>query len=101
MFTLLHTCSSMGLILKVLFSQGSVVFTRQRYLLSLQIEVIGGAEKYLAVCRACYKSPVKVSPRCSPLTKNTPRTTCVPEIEAAAASRRLFGTPLLNVMDVN
>ncbi|XP_059163833.1 thymidine kinase, cytosolic-like [Physella acuta] len=32
-----------------------------------QVEVIGGADKYLAVCRQCYDSPVKKSARRSPL----------------------------------
>ena len=34
-----------------------------------QVEVIGGADKYLAVCRACFKSPVKVSATSSPNCK--------------------------------
>ncbi|KAI0218122.1 Thymidine kinase, cytosolic [Lamellibrachia satsuma] len=38
-----------------------------------EVEVIGGAEKYLAVCRACYMSPVRVSPTSSPNAKGCKR----------------------------
>ena len=31
--------------------------------------MIGGAEKYLAVCRACYKPPTNTSPMCSPANR--------------------------------
>lgn len=46
--------------------------------LSLQVEVIGGADKYMAVCRTCYKMPDKVqlsSTSPSP-TKATPIRGC-------------------------
>ena len=33
------------------------------YQFPLQVEVIGGADMYQAVCRDCFKSPVKKSPK--------------------------------------
>ena len=56
---------------------------------------------YLAVCRACYKSPEKVSPRCSPMTKKDIAHQLVNKAECAVAGRRLFGTAITNTMDLS
>ena len=48
-----------------------------------QLEVIGGADKYLAVCRSCYdKSPTK-SPR--------PEKTTSIKVVPGSVGRQLFG----------
>lgn len=55
-----------------------------------EVEVIGGADKYMAVCRACYYSPVTVpaSPRVA--LKSTTRG--VSEEEVSPAKKILFST---------
>lgn len=64
------------------------------------VEVIGGADMYQAVCRDCFKSPVKKSPRKSPC-KSSPYKT--PEISsqksiplADVTNRQLFISPQKN-----
>ncbi|KAK2181104.1 hypothetical protein NP493_410g00035 [Ridgeia piscesae] len=47
---------------------GEASFTKRKGA-ETEVEVIGGAEKYLATCRACFKSPIRVSPTCSPKAK--------------------------------
>ncbi|XP_013379988.1 thymidine kinase, cytosolic [Lingula anatina] len=49
-----------------------------------EVEVIGGADKYLAVCRACFQSPVKESPKRS---NKTPF--CTPQ-QTNPLARQLF-----------
>ncbi len=62
-----------------------------------QLEVIGGADKYLAVCRSCYKkSPLKVNP--SPRAERARQSAS----DTNKATRKLFGTEIdQNVMEVN
>lgn len=53
------------------------------------VEVIGGAEMYLAVCRRCFYSPAKSSP-----TKNNKTPTILPaKEEKTIANRKLFQSP--------
>ncbi|KAJ8319491.1 hypothetical protein KUTeg_004582 [Tegillarca granosa] len=56
-----------------------------------KVEVIGGADKYLAVCRECFISPIKSSPRKSP-QKNTPTLLG----EKTITNRQLFSPVNLN-----
>ncbi|XP_064643080.1 thymidine kinase, cytosolic-like [Lineus longissimus] len=66
-----------------------------------EVEVIGGEDKYLAVCRDCFKSPAVVaSPRgkqnqvpSSTDKKTIPWTLRQPLVEKNCASRKLFQTP--------
>ena len=60
------------------------------FYLLLQVEVIGGAEKYLAVCRACFKPDAATSPMCSPANRNKVQTSS-PSKRGGAEKRRLFG----------
>ncbi len=51
-----------------------------------QVEVIGGAEKYMAVCRRCYNSPstldrVKGSKSKENIMKNTKKTPVLDEVQ--------------------
>ncbi|XP_046359415.2 thymidine kinase, cytosolic-like [Haliotis rufescens] len=59
-----------------------------------EVEVIGGADKYLAVCRACFKSPCKKSPRRSPLKdiNNTPQQN-TNLTDKSYINRQLFTSP--------
>jgi len=61
-----------------------------------EVEVIGGADKYLAVCRSCYTSlsPGKISPmKSSSLAHGTPE-------KLSVQAKRLFGTEInTNHMD--
>ena len=60
---------------------------------AFQLEVIGGAEKYLAVCRDCYKE----SPSKSPAQRFKENKEYVPSMaEKANAKNRLFGTEITN-----
>ena len=52
------------------------------------VEVIGGADKYLAVCRSCFKSPQK-----SPTKHETPMTNHIKEAKMVA-NRKLFKSPI-------
>lgn len=56
------------------------------------VEVIGGADKYMAVCRRCYYSPVRVaaSPRVALKTANKER---LGADEVSPAKKMLFTTP--------
>ena len=76
------------------------VYSFYRHQSILQVEVIGGADMYQAVCRDCFKSPVKKSPRKSPC-KSSPYKT--PEISsqksmplADLTNRQLFISPQKN-----
>ncbi|XP_033751034.1 thymidine kinase, cytosolic-like [Pecten maximus] len=51
-----------------------------------EVEVIGGADKYLAVCRACFQSPVKTSDK----ENCTPTVILQQSSEKMLASRKLF-----------
>ncbi|XP_069123864.1 thymidine kinase, cytosolic-like isoform X2 [Argopecten irradians] len=51
-----------------------------------EVEVIGGADKYLAVCRACFQSPVKTSEK----ENYTPTVILQQSSEKMLASRKLF-----------
>ncbi|XP_062581001.1 thymidine kinase, cytosolic-like isoform X2 [Saccostrea cucullata] len=52
------------------------------------VEVIGGAEMYLAVCRMCFKSPVKPSPN----KNRTPTILPTEKEEKTIANRKLFSS---------
>ncbi|XP_061181803.1 thymidine kinase, cytosolic-like [Saccostrea echinata] len=56
------------------------------------VEVIGGAEMYLAVCRMCFKSPVKPSPN----KNRTPTILPAGKEEKTITNRKLFGSPTKN-----
>jgi len=58
------------------------------------LEVIGGADKYMAVCRACFKSPINVpaSPR-QPLQALNASENKVPESEVVPIKKALFEQP--------
>lgn len=58
------------------------------------VEVIGGADKYWAVCRTCFKSPLK-SPMKSPRKNETPTFNSVKEAKMVA-NRKLFSSPIKN-----
>lgn len=58
-----------------------------------ELEVIGGAELYLAACRACHKSPKRLPPMCSPRNKESRSVGMKP---GNPAGRRLFGTDISN-----
>ncbi|XP_060063456.1 thymidine kinase, cytosolic-like [Ylistrum balloti] len=51
-----------------------------------EVEVIGGADKYLAVCRACFQSPVKISDK----ENRTPTVLPQQSSEKMLTSRKLF-----------
>lgn len=55
-----------------------------------QVEIIGGADKYLAVCRSCFKSPLK-----SPRKHETPPFNSMKESKTMA-NRQLFNSPVKN-----
>ncbi|XP_021374444.1 thymidine kinase, cytosolic-like [Mizuhopecten yessoensis] len=55
-----------------------------------EVEVIGGADKYLAVCRMCFQSPIKDKENC------TPTVILQQSSEKLLASRKLF-SPLSNI----
>ncbi|XP_063444542.1 thymidine kinase, cytosolic-like [Mytilus trossulus] len=54
------------------------------------VEIIGGADKYLAVCRSCFKSPLK-----SPRKHETPPFNSIKETKTMA-NRQLFNSPVKN-----
>ena len=56
------------------------------------VEVIGGADKYLAVCRSCFKSPHK-SPQKSPRKHETSMINHIKEAKMVA-NRKLFKSPV-------
>ncbi|KAK3607427.1 hypothetical protein CHS0354_035121 [Potamilus streckersoni] len=58
-------------------------FTRRKTQ-ETSVEVIGGTDKYLAVCRACFQSPIKQSPN---KTNSTPSMKPIPSDKA---NRKLF-----------
>ena len=65
------------------------------YQLPLQVEVIGGADMYQAVCRDCFKSPVKKSPRPSPY--KTPDSSAQKSLPLSdVTNRQLFISPSKN-----
>ncbi|CAG2208677.1 TK [Mytilus edulis] len=55
-----------------------------------KVEIIGGADKYLAVCRSCFKSPLK-----SPRKHETPPFNSMKESKTMA-NRQLFNSPVKN-----
>ncbi|KAK7507292.1 hypothetical protein BaRGS_00001227 [Batillaria attramentaria] len=56
-----------------------------------KVEVIGGGDKYLAVCRECFSAPIPPSPERAPLHEfNTPVTDQA-KWERIKTQRRLFG----------
>jgi len=57
------------------------------------VEVIGGADKYMAVCRACFKSPINLpaSPR-QPLQAINGVQNNIPEAEVVPVKKALFGS---------
>ncbi|KAK3090711.1 hypothetical protein FSP39_013954 [Pinctada imbricata] len=59
------------------------------------IEVIGGADKYLAVCRLCFKSPIK---EMSPRRAGSTPTVSNSKMEKTQANRQLFklSSPIKN-----
>lgn len=73
---------------------GEASFTKRKGA-ETAVEVIGGADKYLATCRACYKEPGKTSPACSPSRRSTLPTRS-PIKGTDKSSRRLFGKTLEN-----
>ena len=57
---------------------------------AFQLEVIGGTEMYLAVCRACYKPPETTSPLCSPARHNMPENVPLARGDCTKARGQLF-----------
>jgi len=63
-----------------------------------KVEVIGGADKYMAVCRGCYHSDVRVaaSPRCPLKTKNVNNTGDDASDDVSPVKKMLFSNGIEN-----
>lgn len=59
------------------------------------MEVIGGADKYQAVCRNCYRDLMVDKENRSPCMDETPPHDCIEKLKDSAVPRKLFSTVFL------
>ncbi|KAK2169890.1 hypothetical protein LSH36_6g10003 [Paralvinella palmiformis] len=79
---------------------GEASFTKRKGT-ETALEVIGGAEKYMAVCRACYQEPGQVSPACSPNHKALKSSQTRRSADRSSIGKHSFGVDLTNTMDLS